>query len=492
MGKLRGSNWATIAIVCSFILGLLLLILPAYRPDQMPLFLLLLGRFHPLILHFPIVLILLALVFEIVRHKQWIRQADGIIIVTLVTASISTVIAVLAGFFLFASGEYSGQLMDQHFLGGAITGTAILLTLAFFLLFRRKSQYYPLYLIFLIASNLTVAWTGHLGGSITHGADYLTEYVPFLLAGSPTDEPRSEEEMLVYADMVAPIFDAKCLSCHNQMRTKGGLLMNSMAALVKGGESGKPGLTAGDPEQSELFNRVILPYDHDDHMPPQGKSPMTEDEIALLKFWIASGASEELMVAEAKTDPEVGAMITTLVPEMSRYRRQAAIARLRAEALEQELEQLASKLAVSIRKDSAADEDLYIIAMKFPPAPFTNDQFRQLASYNEVFSRASLVASGIDDAGLFYISRMVNLKELYLQKTKLDGTGLVHLQSLPNLEVLNLAFTKVDDKSALDLLNFPNLKTVYLFGTLVTPEVVEALRKYKPRVNFLMEEGPYL
>lgn len=492
MGTLKGNNWATIAIVASFILALLLLILPAWRPEQMPLFLLLLGRFHPLVLHFPIVLILLALVFEIARCRKWVKQSERIIIVTLVTASVSTIIAVGAGFFLFASGEYSGQLMDQHFLGGAITGTATLLTLAFFLLFLRNPRYYPLYLIFLLASNATVAWTGHLGGSITHGADYLTEYLPFLMAGSPAEESRPEEEMLVYTDMIGPIFEAKCLSCHNQARTKGDLLMTSMSGLVKGGESGKPGLTAGDLEQSELYNRVVLPNDHDDHMPPQGKSPMTENEIALLKYWITGGASEDLLVTEAKADPQAGAMIETLLPELSRYRRKAAIAKLKANALELELEQLASKLAVNIRKDSAADEDHYIIAMKFPPAPFTNDQFRELGPYSEVFSRASLVASGIDDAGLYYIARMTNLKELYLQKTKLDGTGLVHLQDLPNLEVLNLAFTKIDDKAALDLLNFPSLKTVYLFGTLVTPDVVEALRKYRPRLNILMEEGPYL
>lgn len=492
MANREGKYRATAAITVSFILALLLLFLPAYRPEHTPLFLLMLGRFHPLILHFPIVLILLAFVFEIVRRKAWIRQADKIIIVILICASLSTLISVMAGFFLFASGEYSGQLMDQHFLAGAITGTAVFLTLAFFLIYRRSPRYYLFYFAFLVISNVAVAWTGHLGGSITHGAGYLTEYLPFLISPLPADEPRSEEEMLVYADMIAPIFEAKCLSCHNAARTKGNFLMTSMAGLLKGGDSGEPGITPGDTAKSELHERVTLPHDHDDHMPPQGKSPMTEQEIALLKYWITTGATEELMVNDARQDTAVGAVIQSLLPDLARYRRRAAIARLKADALERELESLASRLTVTIRRDSTADDDHYILAMKFPPAPFTNDQFRELAPYNDVFSRASLVASGIDDAGLYYISHMVNLKELYLQKTRLDGSGLVHLQNLPHLEVLNLAFTKVDDKAALDLLNFPSLKTVYLFGTLTTPEVVEALRKYKPGLNILLEEGPYL
>lgn len=480
------------SVIVSFVLAILLLILPAFEPQDAPLFLLLLGRFHPLILHFPIVLILLALVFEIARRKAWVKQPDKIILVVLIAAALLTLVSVLAGYFLYASGEYSGQLMDQHFLAGAITGTAIFLTLGFFILYRKNPRYYLLYFAFLVVSNVAVAWTGHLGGSITHGADYLTEYLPFLMVSTPNEEARPPEEMLVYADMVSPIFEAKCLSCHNSARTKGGLLMTSMAGLLKGGDSGNPGLTEGDPEQSELYKRVVLPPDHDDHMPPQGKTPLTENEITLLKYWIESGASEELKVAEATEDAGSGEAIASLLPELSRYQRKAAIARLKADALEKELATLSSKLAVTIRKDSAADEDHYILAMKFPPAPFTNDQFRELSPYNEVFSRASLVASGIDDAGLYHISHMVNLRELYLQKTRLDGSGLIHLQSLPNLEVLNLSFTNVDDKAVLDLLNFPSLKTVYLFGTLTTPHVVEALRKYKPRLNILMEEGPYL
>jgi hypothetical protein len=129
--------------------------------------------------------------------------------------------------------------------------------------------------------------------------------------------------------------------------------------------------------------------------------------------------------------------------------------------------------------------------MKFPPAPFTNEQFRELSPYFEAFSKVSLISSGIDDAGLYYIGQMVNLRELYLQKTKLDGTGIVYLQNLPNLEILNLSFTKIDDKSALDLLKMHTVREVYLYRTNTSMQVIEALRKYKPTVRFLLEEGPY-
>jgi len=184
-------------------------------------------------------------------------------------------------------------------------------------------------------------------------------------------------------------------------------------------------------------------------------------------------------------------VVKGLLPELARYRRKAQIEKVKQKELEEELAQLSGKLDIVIRPDSLSDENLYAISMKFPPAPFTNDQFRELSPYFGVFSKASLISSGLDDAGLYYIGQMVNLRELYLQKTGVDGSGIIHLQKLPYLEVLNLSFTKVDDKSVIDLLNFPTLREVYLYRTNTSMQMIEALRKYRPEVRFLLEEGPY-
>jgi hypothetical protein len=147
-----------------------------------------------------------------------------------------------------------------------------------------------------------------------------------------------------------------------------------------------------------------------------------------------------------KKQDSIGATIDRILPELLRYRRNALIARSKAIELAANLKDLARKLNISIERDTLSEGDFYTIAMKFPPAPFTNQQFRDLSPYFEVFSKVSLISSGVDDAGLYYISKMVNLKELYLQKTNIDGSGLVYLQNLPNLEKLNLSFTKIDDR----------------------------------------------
>lgn len=467
------------------------LALPFYRPGQIPFLFLFIGRFHPLILHFPIVLIILALLFEVASRFYRLKIGENTVIVILVAAGISTFISIAAGFFLFASGDYSGNLMERHFWAGSITGAAIFFTIAFFFIYRSTTRFYYVYFTALLLSNAAVGYASHLGGSITHGQDYLTGHLQFIFHAVDGEEVKPESEMLVYEDMIAPVFEAKCMSCHNNQRAKGGLLMTSYQDLLKGGESGHPSVTAGYPEESELYKRVVLPEDHKDRMPPEGKTFLKESEIALLKYWIASGAEQGQKVADARKVDTLQQVIGGLIPELAKYRRKTRIEKAKLKTLEAELQQVAAKLDITIRRDSFSEENLFTIAMKFPPAPFTNDQFRELSPYFEVFSKVSLTSSGIDDAGLYYIGQMRNVRELYLQKTNLDGAGIVYLQNLPNLEILNLSFTKTDDKAAIDLLKLHSLREVYLYRTNTSMQVIEALRKSKPTVRFLMVEGPY-
>jgi uncharacterized membrane protein len=474
-----------------FIPAFFLLALPYYRPGELPYFLLLLGRFHPVILHFPIVLIILALLLEILRRKN-ILKADYVVTVILVAAAISTLVAIGSGFLLFSSGDYTGNLLNQHLWIGVVTGACILITVAFYFVYRNTTKLYPFYIGALLISNGAVAYTSHLGGSLTHGEDYLTEYLPMIIKKSNTEKVKPESEMLVYEDMILPVFEAKCVSCHNDSRSKGELSMASFQKILKGGESGHPGIVPGIADSSELYKRIMLPEGDDDRMPPEGKTPLTSSETSIIKFWIQSGAKTDMHVADARKDTAINSAVSQVIPDLKRYRRKLQIAELKNEQIRRELDTLALKLNVSIKRDTTADENYYTLSMKFPPARFTNDQFKELAPYSNVFSKVSLVSSGIEDDGLYHIAQMANVQTLYLQKTNIEGSGIIFLKNLEKLEVLNLSYTKVDDKAALDLLKIPNLREVYLFQTKTSPDVIRALQEYKPGLRIMMEEGPYL
>jgi uncharacterized membrane protein len=481
----------TALAVTLFLPAVLLLALPFYKPGDVPYALLMIGRFHPVILHFPIVLIILAFILELLRRIKVLKTPDFVVTIILIAAAVSTIVAIASGFLLYASGDYSGALMQQHLWIGVITGVCILATVAFYFIYHGNTKLYPLYAAGLLISNGAVAYTSHLGGSITHGEDYLTEYLPMIGSKGDTVRIKAEQDMLVYEDMIVPVFEAKCLGCHNESRMKGEFSMTSFETILKGGESGHPGIVAGMADSSELYKRLILPEDDDDRMPPKGKTPLTQPETDLLKYWIQKGADMNLHVVDLRKDSVTNGMVTHILPELKRYRRRQLIAHAKNEQLQHSLDTVARQLNISIRKDTAAAENFYTVSMKFPPARLTNEQLRELAPFGEVFSKMSLVSSGIEDDGLYHIGQMLNLKELYLQKTNLNGSGLIHLKNLKQLEVLNLSYTKIDDKAVLELLNIPDLREVYLFQTKASPDVIKALQEYRPSLRILMEEGPY-
>ncbi|MFZ4764526.1 MAG: DUF1549 domain-containing protein [Roseimicrobium sp.] len=87
---------------------------------------------------------------------------------------------------------------------------------------------------------------------------------------------------------VQTLLETKCLECHNPAKVKGELLMDTLANLAKGGESG-PAIVPGQPDKSEAIKRILLPKGHDDIMPPK-VGPLTAQEVDILKRWVAEGA----------------------------------------------------------------------------------------------------------------------------------------------------------------------------------------------------------
>lgn len=118
---------------------------------------------------------------------------------------------------------------------------------------------------------------------------------------------------------VQPIFEAKCLECHNPNKVKGKLLMDTAANLLKGGDTGA-GFVAGQPDKSLIVERIVLPEDHDDIMPPKG-GPLAANEVAVIKQWIAEGANWPQGVALRYKSPEERKAIAALEKKLPTLKR---------------------------------------------------------------------------------------------------------------------------------------------------------------------------
>ncbi len=258
------------------------------------------GRFHPVLVHLPIGLLLLVPILELAGlfgRRSELRTAAGFV---LGLAAASSLIAALDGWLLGWSGGYGGPLVLRHMWGG-VALSAVLVAAAIL----RKSQppgrigHVLLYWPVLLGSVALLFWTGHQGGQLSHGDTFLSEFMPATLRSwlrvpeppKPKPAPASRTARpTFYSARIAPILDRSCVSCHNPRKIKGGLRLDTYEQLMRGGDDGSV-VEPWYPKDSELLRRVTLPSDDDDFMPNNGKNPLTEAEIRLIERWIAAGAS---------------------------------------------------------------------------------------------------------------------------------------------------------------------------------------------------------
>lgn len=483
------SSWVLVGIsFLTLIIYLILLLVPFSLGEGNPLWVLL-GRFHPLVLHFPIVLILLVTAWVMLAqlkpgiiHPFLIRALLGVSV-------IAAMLAIGAGYVLYLSEAYSGPLVSNHFYGALITGSCLSISAICYELRPISGKLVRAFFFsFLFLTNASLAYTSHLGGSLTHGESYLSEPIAAIMPAKKSN--KAPEDMLLYSDIVATILETRCANCHNENKSKGDLLLTSHSDILKAGKSEKPAVTPGDASASELMVRVLLPEGHDDRMPPEGKPGLTESEISILRFWIETGASEALTKGEIQ-EKSVLAELEQIMPEIQQAQYKILEEKEAFDEALKALQGMASEMEIEIVPDERANGKYFGLKMKFPPAPIGARELQEFSAYFPYFSRVSLASSAITDDDLYYLGKMTQLRRLVLQKTAIKGDGLPYLKDLPLLEELNLSFTLLDDASLLHLLSFQSLKKVYLFGTSLNDEVIEAVQKHRPDLELILEEGPF-
>lgn len=275
-----------------------------------------LGSFHPLLVHLPIGFLVLAVVFEFLALLPRLRHLTTANRAVLTLAIPATAASAACGWWMAEEGGYNKELLAWHRWGGV--ALAALLPV---LLILHWNEARRAYWVGLILASALLGATGHYGGSLTHGSDFLARHAPPQLkpwlggkparprpaeppsstapasstvttesapAAVPADPAAAPTGAPVYESTIAPLLDTYCNACHGPEKDKGGLRLDTLEAILKGGDSG-PSLVAGDASRSLLIERLRLPEDDDEHMPPEGKRQPTADEVAVLAWWIDAG-----------------------------------------------------------------------------------------------------------------------------------------------------------------------------------------------------------
>ncbi len=449
----------------------LILLLNGGFLDNPPDFLKFLGRFHPLVVHLPIGFLILAIIAQIATGRPKFRLIKPYLKYLWGLGAISSALAVLFGYLLSLSGDYDDDTIFWHQWSGI--GVLVLSTACYFLSKKRPENSNLSKWVLVVLATGTMIYTGHLGGNLTHGKTYLLEYAPNTLrsvAGLPAKtEPRPKVTVLdsadIYLDLISPMMHSKCTSCHNDGKKKGDLLLTSYSNMMKGGENGEV-IIPKDLEASELFRRITLPEEHDDFMPSEGKRPLTEQEVAIIEWWIQVGAPSEGYVTELDNEKKI-------IPTISSY-------------LGLDKNNLLNKKVAPADKDiidSLRNQGFVINRLMrdnhFLEANFGLSEREISATDLGLLQRImdqliwlDLSNSGVKDEHLEKIGQLENLVKLDLNGNSISDAGLPYLNKLTNLESLNLYSTKVSEGIVQLLPKMTRLKSIYLWETGVNDSLI--------------------
>jgi len=420
-----------------FWLGLALILSLAGDSLAVPPLLQVVGRAHPLILHFPIVLLLMAVALYWIRDEKLKEIGTWIL---LLGANL-TGITVLAGL-LLANEDYDGDLLLWHqWLGVVSLGLAVLIYF-----YRNKSSNF----LKLSTGTLAIAiiLTGHFGADLTHGEDFL-----FAPIRSREKEFVALEDAEVFQHMVKPIFEAKCIACHKEGKVKGELRLDDLVGLQKGGKNG-PFVVPGDPKESLLIQRIHLPEDSKEHMPPKNKAQLTDEELEILELWVESGSSFEQKVIELSSTEPLYQLASNRFSNQKNY--------TFAAASDSDIEELNNffRKVTPVFPGSPALEAAYYGTSAFDPA-----SLKDLKTVREQLVKINLNRMPLESVDLSFLRDFPNLEELQLNFTGVTASQLSSLEGLENLRSLALSGNQLGPEAVSVLGKLTQVKRLYLWNS---------------------------
>jgi hypothetical protein len=394
----------------------------------------------------------------------------------LLTGVLSAAITVIMGLLLSKETGYTGSTVEWHkWMGVSIV------FIGSFIYWSRNANWYkaPVAKISAVVIALCLIIAGHLGAGITHGDDFISTPMMSMLSVKKV----SADKAVIYTDVVQPIFTAKCMSCHNSGKAKGGLVLDNPEDILKGGKNGKL-FVAGHSDSSLVIERINLPEEEKKHMPLTGKPQLTKDEMELVYRWIQSGADfkKKVMELPEKDSLRLIAIKFLAPPPEEEYTFSAAD--------EKTIQKLSNNYRVifSVAKESPA-----LVVDFYNKKQFSSKALEELTAVKKQIVELNLDKMPVTDADLKTIGQFENLRTLNLNFSDISGEGLKHLSGLKYLQSVSLSGTKINNKNIQSISSIKSMKEIFVWNTGLKEDEIAQLQKANKNIRFVAgykNEGP--
>ena len=442
-----------------------------------------LGNFHPLLVHLPIGVLLLAALFQFLSQKEKYQSLASAVGISLFIGMISAIASCISGYLLSGTGDYDEAMIFNHQWSGI--ALAVISIFAWYLNWKgRQITWITSLMVFLIVL------TGHFGGSITHGSDYLTR--AFSADGSGQAEEKRKpipnvQQALAYQDVIKPILTSKCYKCHGPNKQKGKLRLDMPDFILKGGKGGKA-IIAGNTDESELIKRILLSKESDDHMPPLEQPQLTKTELDLIHWWVSSGADFNKKVADLAQTEKIKPVLLSLQSE------EKTEADLISDIPEKTVGQADAKivqelLARGVAVIPVALNSNYLSVNFVALDSITAKDLQLLEQLSKQVIWLKIGDSNMDDNKLKSIVKLSSLTRLSVERTKVSDAGIALLNGLPKLTYLNLVGTAVTAKGLNQLKSLKDLRQIFLYQTAISEAEFSQLSKLFPKA--VIDTGGY-
>lgn len=420
-----------------------------------------LGKFHPLLLHFPLVFgILIGLYLVFVPAGKIASTIEQPVL--LINALLSVLVAI-TGLLLSTSNTYEGDIITQHQWGGiaiALFSWALVFINNYYTKFQSNRILRVEVGVFMLL--LIIVFT-HKGAQLTHGIDALSIPENKIITEDTVQKKTLDSTASIYEKAVEPILLDKCVSCHGPKKIKGNLQLDNKDHITKGGKHGSVLALSGE---ASIIERIHLPLAEEKHMPPDGKPQLTPAELKIINDWISAGGdfnkkmlelnkADSLYILASSYQPVKEKSKQTTGPDLSEYN--------------------TNYCNVHYLYPGSTQIEVNFYQGSF----YSSSQLKNIEKIKDQVVYLNMQGMPLKEDDLAVIAEFKAIEKLNLNYTGLTIDALKSIKKLPKLKVLSIAGIEGNVSAINNLIKGTSIKELKIWNNTIKTDQVKQIQNNK-------------